>query len=53
MIAVGADILVYAQIEGDYSQLANALREKDTDWRTTGLYLHEILNLPATNGAAC
>lgn len=48
MIVVDANILVYSLIEGDYSQLVNELRERDTDWRTTGLCLHEILNVLTT-----
>jgi predicted nucleic acid-binding protein len=48
MIVVDANILVYSLIEGDYTQLVQKLREKDADWRTTGLCLHEILNVLAT-----
>ena len=48
MIVVDANILVYSLIEGDYSPLVYKLRERDTDWRTTGLCLHEILNVLAT-----
>jgi predicted nucleic acid-binding protein len=48
MIVVDANILVYSLIEGDYPQLVQKLREKDADWRTTGLCLHEILNVLAT-----
>jgi len=48
MIVVDANILVYSLIEGDYSQLVNELRKRDTDWRTIGLCLHEILNVLAT-----
>ena len=48
MIVVDANILVYSLIEGDYSPLVHKLREKDTDWRTTPLCLHEILNVLAT-----
>lgn len=48
MIVVDANILVYSLIEGDYTQLIQKLREKDADWRTTGLCLHEILNVLAT-----
>ncbi len=48
MIVVDANILIYSLIEGDYSPLVYKLREKDADWRTTGLCLHEILNVLAT-----
>ena len=48
MIVVDANILVYSLIEGDYTQLVQKLREKDADWRTTGLCLQEILNVLAT-----
>ncbi len=48
MIVVDANILVYSLIEGDYSPLVHKLRERDMDWRTTGLCLHEILNVLAT-----
>lgn len=48
MIVVDANILIYSLIEGDYTPLVNRLREKDTDWRTTGLCLHETVNVLAT-----
>ena len=48
MIVVDANILVYSLIEGDYTPLVQKLRERDMDWRTTGLCLHEILNVLAT-----
>jgi predicted nucleic acid-binding protein len=48
MIVVDANILVYSLIEGDYTPLIQKLRERDMDWRTTGLCLHEILNVLAT-----
>jgi predicted nucleic acid-binding protein len=48
MIIVDANILVYSLIEGDYTPLIQKLRERDMDWRTTGLCLHEILNVLAT-----
>ncbi|CAG1005460.1 hypothetical protein MTYP_03261 [Methylophilaceae bacterium] len=48
MIVVDANILVYSLIEGDYSPLVQKLREKDADWRTAGLCLHEVLNVLAT-----
>lgn len=48
MIVVDANILVYSLIEGDYSPLVHKLRERDMDWRTTGLCRHEILNVLAT-----
>ncbi len=48
MIVVDANILIYSLIEGDYSPHVYKLREKDADWRTTGLCLHEILNVLAT-----
>jgi len=47
MIVVDANILVYSLIEGDYSPLVQKLREKDADWRTAGLCLHEVLNVLA------
>ena len=48
MIVIDANILVYSLIEGDYTPQVQQLREKDTDWRTTALCLHEILNVLAT-----
>jgi len=48
MIVVDANILIYSLIEGDYTPLVQELRERDTDWRTTGLCLHETLNVLAT-----
>lgn len=48
MIVVDANILVYSLIECDHSPLIRKLREKDADWRTAGLCLHEILNVLAT-----
>lgn len=48
MIVIDANILIYSLIEGDYSPLVDKLREKDPDWRTTALCLHEILNVLAT-----
>lgn len=48
MIVVDANILVYSLIEGDYTPLVQKLREKDADWRTTGLCMHEILHVLAT-----
>jgi predicted nucleic acid-binding protein len=47
MIVVDANILIYSLIEGDYTPLVHKLRERDMDWRTTGLCLHEILNVLA------
>jgi predicted nucleic acid-binding protein len=48
MIVVDANILIYSLIEGDYTLLVNKLRERDTDWRTTALCMHETLNVLAT-----
>lgn len=48
MIVIDANILIYSLIEGDYSQLIQKLRERDADWRTTSLCLHETLNVLAT-----
>ncbi len=48
MIVIDANILIYALIECDNSRLIPQLREKDADWRTTGLCLHETLNVLAT-----
>lgn len=48
MIVIDANILIYSLIECDYSPLAHELREKDSDWRTTALCLHETLNVLAT-----
>jgi len=48
MIVIDANILLYSLIEGDYTPQVQQLREKDTDWRTTPLCLHEILNVLAT-----
>ena len=41
MIVVDANILIYSLIEGGYSPLVHKLRERDVDWGTTGLCLHE------------
>ena len=48
MIVIDANILIYSLIECDYSPLIQQLRGKDADWRTTGLCLHETLNVLAT-----
>ena len=48
MIVIDANILIYALIECDNSRLIPQLRAKDADWRTTGLCLHETLNVLAT-----
>ena len=48
MIVVDANILIYSLIAGDNTKLVQKLREKDADWRTDGLCLHEILNALAT-----
>ena len=48
MIVVDANILIYSLIAGDNTKLVQKLREKDADWRTAGLCLHEILNALAT-----
>ena len=48
MIVIDANILVYSLIECEHSTLVQKLREKDPDWRTTALCLHEILNVLAT-----
>lgn len=48
MIVVDANILIYSLIESDCSPLIFRLHEKDADWRTTALCLHETLNVLAT-----
>ena len=48
MIVIDANILIYSLIECDYSPLVHKLREKDSDWRTTALCLHETLNVLTT-----
>lgn len=48
MIVIDANILIYALIECDNSRLTSQLRVKDADWRTTGLCLHETLNVLTT-----
>jgi predicted nucleic acid-binding protein len=48
MIVIDANILIYALIECDNSRLTAQLRAKDADWRTTGLCLHETLNVLTT-----
>ena len=48
MIVIDANILIYSLIECEYSPLVHKLREKDADWRTTALCLHETLNVLAT-----
>ncbi len=48
MIVIDANILIYSLIECEYSPLVHKLREKDSDWRTTALCLHETLNVLAT-----
>lgn len=48
MIVIDANILVYSLTECDYSPSVHKLRKKDADWRTSGLCLHEILNVLAT-----
>ena len=49
MIVVDANILIYSLIEGDYTPWIQKLRERDKDWRTTALCLHEIVNVLATH----
>ena len=48
MIVIDANILIYSLIDCDYSPLVYKLREKDSDWRTTALCLHETLNVLVT-----
>jgi len=48
MIVIDANILIYALIECDNSIMIPQLRKKDADWRTTGLCLHETLNVLVT-----
>ena len=48
MIVIDANILIYSLIECDYSPLIHKLRDKNSDWRTTALCLHETLNVLAT-----
>ena len=48
MIVIDANILIYALIESDNSIMIPQLRKKDADWRTTGLCLHETLNVLVT-----
>ena len=48
MIVVDANILIYSLIKCEQSPLIAKLREKDADWRTTALCLHETLNVLAT-----
>ena len=48
VVSSDANILIYSLIECDYSQLIHKLRDKDNDWRTTALCLHETLNVLAT-----
>jgi predicted nucleic acid-binding protein len=48
VVSSDANILIYSLIECDYSPLIHKLRDKDSDWRTTALCLHETLNVLAT-----
>lgn len=48
MIVVDANILIYSLVECEQSELVRQLRERDPDWRTTTLCLHETLNVLAT-----
>ena len=48
MIIIDANILIYALIESEQTPLVNQLRQKDADWRTAPLCLHEVLNVLAT-----
>lgn len=48
MIVVDANILAYSLIESENTPLIHKLREKNKDWRTTALCLHEILNVLTT-----
>jgi len=48
MIVIDANILIYALIACDNSRIIPQLRAKDADWLTTGLCLHETLNVLAT-----
>jgi predicted nucleic acid-binding protein len=48
MIVIDANILIYSLIKCDQSPLVQRLHEKDADWRTAALCLHETLNVLAT-----
>ena len=48
MIVIDANILIYSLIECEYSPLIHKLRERDSDWRTAALCLHETLNVLTT-----
>ena len=48
MIVIDANILIYSLIQCDQSPLVQNLREKDADWITVALCLHETLNVLAT-----
>ncbi len=48
MIVVDANILIYSLIDGDNTKSVQKLREKDNDWRTPSLCMHEVLNVLTT-----
>ena len=48
MIVVDANVLVYALIEGDRTELAHQVAQRDLEWVVPALWRHELLNVLAT-----
>ncbi len=48
MIVIDANILIYSLIESEQTFRVHQLRERDADWRTAPLCLHEVLNVLTT-----
>jgi len=48
VLAVDTNVLVYLLLEGDRTADAQALYEKDADWRSEGFLLVEFSNVLAT-----
>ena len=48
MLVVDTNILAYLLIEGNHTALAQALYQRDADWRSEGFVLIEFSNILAT-----
>ena len=52
MIVVDSNIIAYLLIEGEKTPLARGLWKKDNNWWMPSLWIHEFLNILATNERA-
>ncbi len=48
MIVVDTNIVAYLLVQGERTDLARALWERDSDWCSPSLWRHEFLNILAT-----